>query len=92
MVTEEMLKVLDGFHNWVARRISGMLSQKVGEEIWDWSLVAYALEASGMWPMKEYIKRRQATIVDYIANLPIYELCTGAEPILGPTRLMQWWN
>ena len=33
--------------------------------------MAEALERAGMWPMKEYIRRRQDTIVYYIANQPI---------------------
>ena len=36
--------------------------------------MAEALDVAGLWHMKEYIQRRQSTIVDYIANRPIYEL------------------
>ena len=49
--------MLEGFQNWVAHRIVGMSSQKVGEEVWEWSLAANELEAAGMWPTKEYIRR-----------------------------------
>ena len=50
------------------------------------------LEASGLWLIKEYIWRRQATIVEYITNRPIYELCTGAERMPGFIRLVWWWD
>ena len=43
-----------------------------------------------MWPTEEYIWGRQATIVEYIANRPIYELFTGVEWITGSIRFMQW--
>ena len=43
-----MLKVLDGFHHRVVQRITGMSDQKVGEGVWEWSLVAEALEAAGL--------------------------------------------
>ena len=33
-----------------------------------------ALEAAGLWSMKEYIRRQKAIIAEYIANFHIYEL------------------
>ena len=39
--------------------------------------MAEAFGAAGLWPMKEYIRRRQDTIEEYIMNHPIHELCTG---------------
>ena len=74
VVTEAMLMMLEGFQNWVAQRIVGMSSQQVGEEVWEWSLSANELEAAGMWPTKEYIRRWQANILEYITNHSIYEL------------------
>ena len=44
------------------------------------------------WPMKEYIKMRKATIVEYIVNHPIYEMWTGAERMPGYIRLIRWWG
>ena len=53
VVTEAMLKVMEVFHHCLNRRIAGMSSWKVGEEVWEWSLVTEELEAVGMWPLKE---------------------------------------
>ena len=53
--------------------------------------MAEALEATGLWTIKEYIRRRQATIAEYITNRPIYELCMGAERMPGSNRFIQWW-
>ena len=80
---------MEGFHHRVAQRIAGMSYGRVVEGGWEWSSVAEALEAAWMWPMKEYIWRQYATITEYIANQPIYEISTGAKrmPISG--RLMQ---
>ena len=45
----------------------------------------------GIWSMKDHIQIRKATITEYIANCPVYELCTGAEQIPGLIRFMYWW-
>ena len=50
------------------------------------------MEEAVLWPMKEYIQRQQATIAEYIANKPIYELCTGVGRIQGSRRFLQWWD
>ena len=36
VVTEVMLKVMEGFHHWVAQRISGMSYRRVREGGWEW--------------------------------------------------------
>ena len=68
-----------------------MTAWRVEEERWEWPLVAEVLEAAGMWPMKECIRRRKDTIAEYIENLLIYELCTGAERMPVLSRLIWWW-
>ena len=69
-----------------------MSSCQVREEGWEWSLVAEALEAAGLCPMKECIWRRKATIVEYIPNCQIYKLCMGADRIPGSSRFMRLWD
>ena len=36
VMTEVMLKVMEGFHYRVARRIAGISDQQVGEWVWEW--------------------------------------------------------
>ena len=31
-------------------------------------------------------------IAEYVAGIPIYELCTGADPMDGSSRLLRWWD
>ena len=50
------------------------------------------LEAANLWPIKEYIWRRQATIGGYIYNHLIYDLYTGADWMQVSSRLLQWWD
>ena len=54
--------------------------------------MAAAPEASGLHPIQEYIWRRQATIAEQVACLPIYELCTEAERMPGTSRMEIWWD
>ena len=53
VMMEAVLKVLKGFHHQVDLRIEEMSDRRVGEKGWGWSLVAEALEAVGLWTMKE---------------------------------------
>ena len=91
VITDSMRKVLEGFHHRIARRISGKVAQRVGEE-WHYPPIEEALEEAGLWPMREYIRRRQATIADFIATRPIFELCNNAEVLGGASRVMRWWQ
>ena len=50
------------------------------------------MEEVGLWKMKEYIWSRQDTILEYISNCLIYEICTGAEQVQGSIRLLRWWD
>ena len=50
-----------------------------------------ALEATGLWPMQEYGRRRHATIEDYIAARTIYEMYTRAERLQGTSLMMPCW-
>ena len=66
----------------MARRVQGE---------WEYPPLDQALERAGLWPMKEYIRRRQATIEEYIATRPIFELCTGHNRS-ATSRATRWWH
>ena len=51
-----------------------------------------ALESVGMWPIKDYIWRRQDNIADYIYKSPHYELCIGRGGITVSIRFISWWG
>ena len=53
VVTNEMLKVLVGFHHRFYRQITGMTNHQVREGGWEWSSAEETLEAAALWPMKE---------------------------------------
>ena len=47
-----MLKVLDGFHYLLARRITGKTNWRTVNGEWEWPPVAYALDIAGLWHIK----------------------------------------
>ena len=49
VVTGVMLKILEGFHHWVARQIAGMVAKCVVNGKQEYPLVAAALEAAGLY-------------------------------------------
>ena len=91
MVTGAMLKVLEGLHHRVVIWIVGNTAHCMVDGECEWPPVSDTLDILGMWPINEYIRCRKATIEACIAFWTMYELCTGAENILGYSRYMRWW-
>ena len=93
-----MLKVLEGFHHRIARRISGKTAIRVGDTQWEYPPIEEALEEAGLWTMREcmLLRRRHASIEDYIghATRPIHELCLAATPPPGggSSPPLRWWQ
>ena len=54
--------------------------------------MAEALETDRLFPIKEYMQKRKATVSAQVACWPIYELCTWAEIMPGNSRFMRWWD
>ena len=50
------------------------------------------MESSGINPIREYIRRRQANISEKVACCPIYEFCAKAEQMPGTSRMVRWWD
>ena len=59
---------------------------------WEWPPLAEALETAGLWIIKEYMQQCKSTVEAQVALWKIYELCKGAERMLGTSKFMQWWD
>ena len=66
-----------GVHR-AAWRVAGMTARRVEDGFCEYPLVANVMEAAGLWRIKKYIQRWQATIEAQVAFRPIDELCTEA--------------
>ena len=80
-----------GFCHRVDRWITGMTAKFLADRKWECTQVVEALEAAGLHPIQEYIRRRQATILAQVACRHSCELCTEAERRPGKIRIMIWW-
>ena len=49
VVTNAVMAVLEGFHQRIARRISGMTSRRVDGRGWGWYSVDVELRVTGLW-------------------------------------------
>ena len=78
-MTGSMLKLLEGLHHQVARPIVGMKKHHTMSGVIEWPSVDDVLETVGLWPINEYIQRRQNKIAEQVACHPIYDMYTGAE-------------
>ena len=76
VVMGDIMKVREGFHPWVSKRVTGMTARCTTSGEWEWTLVAKVLVTDGLWPTKEYIQRRQVAVAAQVAYRPIYEMFT----------------
>ena len=79
LITEDMLRILEGFHHRSEKQITGMIEKRGAGRDWEYPLVVAAMEAAGIHPIREYIRRQKATISVMAACRPMYELSVKAE-------------
>jgi hypothetical protein len=94
-LTTPMVKVLESFHHKVARRITGKMPTLLLSGEWHYPPLADALLEAGLYPLRTYIQRRQATITRHIVTRPIYQLCliaSQANEADGSDRVTRWWT
>ena len=59
---------------------------------WFYPPLQDALEEAALHPMREYVRRRQATILQEIATRPIYQLCLEADEWPQSNPKLRWWQ
>ena len=67
VVMGDIMKVLEGFPHRAVWKIAGMRTRCAGDGEWENPPVDDGIEAAGIWMIKEYIQRRQATIAAQVA-------------------------
>ena len=89
-----MLEALRGFHNTVARQIADRRARRDLDGNWVWPPIEEALEIAGLYPIEEYVRRRQATILARIVDRPICARCKEVSLATerNDSRRFRWWN
>ena len=88
-----MLKALGGFHNRVARKLSGLRPTLIfRDQTWVYPPTAEVLEKAHLQPITHYISARQNRLAESIATRPILHLCRTAERQSGSTTRLWWWK
>ena len=92
VVTGDMLKVLEGFNHRAGRWMKGMTATRGAGEEWEYTLVVAEMDAAGLHPIVEYIRRWQETMAENLACRPFYELCVDAERMPWTIWMVRWWD
>ena len=88
-----MDKKVEVSHMAFLRHIMGMQAQQIVDETWDTSGAGVVREAVGTQSEMIYIGRQQATVAQWVALQPIFELCVGEKGYEGGrSRREPWWR
>ena len=93
VVSDKILRSLNGFHHRVARRLSGLpfrLDPITGE--WIRSAANLALQRSGLLALPEYILRRRRYLVNWIQDRPLLQLTRNLFGGAGGSQCSYWWS
>ena len=75
-----MLQKLEGVHVGFLRQVEGKKAQKMPVNNWRKEGAERVIQGTGKKPLQEYIERTQATVADWVALRPIFEVlkkCPG---------------
>jgi hypothetical protein len=93
VLTPSMLGKLEGFHQQIARRLTGRAPVYLRSEgTWQYQPMGNAMEEAGLFSMNEYITRRRNKLVDYVATRSIYTTCRETEKRGLDRGHQYWWN
>ena len=75
MLLVAIINNLEGVHMFFLRHVTGMKAQRLGDETWKKEGPERLIQAARTKPLREYIDKRQATIVEWVALWQIFEVC-----------------
>ena len=85
-MTETMLQKLEGVNVGFLRQVAGMTDQKLGVNTWKKEVAERLLHETGKKLLREYIKRSQGTVADWVVLRPILEVCAEETGLEGRGR------
>ena len=93
VLSAAMLKNLEGVHVGFLRQVTGMKARRLGDKTWTKEGPDRVLQAAGTKSLREYIDKRQATVAEWVALRPIFEVCAKETGYEGGGKLREpWWR
>jgi len=94
--TQSMVSTLEGFHNRIARHITNRhirpRTNDDGDEFWIYPSTTDTLDRAGLFPMKEYLRRRREPLQAYAETQSFYyHYAQLTETNTNPSRHF-WWH
>ena len=87
-----LLRSLEGFHLYAARRITGKLPKLEADGTWSYPPSEKVLRAAGLYSIEHYIGVRRRTIMKHIVDRPIFGFCEGGVRKRGSSVRQFWWT
>ena len=87
-----MLKNIEGVHVGVLRQVLGMKEWRLGDETWNEEGPYRVMHVGGTKPLREYINKMQATVAEWVALRPIFEVCKKETRYEGEGKLREPWG
>ena len=72
--------------------MAGMQPHKESDGMWMYPSSKEVLETAGLYIVSYYIEVRRQTILDFIVNCPIFQLCTDVVRLRGTSNRQYWWE
>ena len=92
MTTPHIGRVLGGLHHRLARRLTGRQPWRGQDGGWVYTSLVDAMKEAGLQEVETYISRRHNTVANFIATMPIMDLCLEATRRLGPRDAKRLWE
>ena len=90
VLTDSLIHKLEAFHHGVARRITGTKASFCRvTSVWSAPPIE---EQASLFPIREYLKRRQMKTIEYVATRPIYHEATTTARRLGSSTRRKFWG
>ena len=91
-LTLASLRILEGFHVRVARRMTGMMPKKRSDGSWEYPDLAEVPKAACLHTVCEYSQVWMHMVMKFMSVRPIYKFCREAERNWGSGSHLYWWN
>ena len=84
------LRLLEGFHICVVRRMAGMMTKKKSDGTWEYPDSTEVLKAACLHTVEDHITVRRRTVMKFVVDRPIYKFFREAERHRGSGSHLFW--